>query len=214
MKSLLVFLSSCTALFAQPISVGIKGGVPLTDLIDTVSGSGTSVSTATKLYILGPTVELKLPGGFGVEADALYRRFNYSSTATLVDAVTNLRTTGNDWEFPLLVKKRFLPGPVHPFIGAGVAFSKLSGVKQSIESVLVPNRSAVTTSSNPAELKNDSSTGFVIGAGLDVRLLLLRITPEIRYTRWGAQHFNGIVAPGGSVNSNQSQAEFLVGFTF
>jgi hypothetical protein len=151
-KTLPLLLFGCTALLAQPLSFGVKGGVPLTDFVDTVSGPSASVSSATRRYIVGATVELKLPAGFGVEFDALYRRFDYNSTVTLLNVVS-ARTTGNDWEFPLLLKKRFLPGPVHPFIGAGVAFSKLSGVKQSIESVLFPNRSTITTSSN-----TDSST--------------------------------------------------------
>jgi len=41
--------------------------------------------------------------------------------------------------------------------------------------------------------------------------LVLHISPEIRYTRWGSSHFN---IPNGSAISNQNQAEFLVGFTF
>jgi hypothetical protein len=53
----------------------------------------------------------------------------------------------------------------------------------------------------------------VIGAGLDVHVLL-HIMPEIRYTRWGMDHFSGALAPAGSVNSNRNQAEFLLGITF
>jgi hypothetical protein len=40
---------------------------------------------------------------------------------------------------------------------------------------------------------------------------LIHITPEVRLTRWGAKHF---IDPTGMVNSQQNQAEFLVGFTF
>ena len=107
MRPLLVFLFGSTVLLAQPISVGIKGGVPLTDLIDTVSGTGANVNSETQRYIVGPTVELRLPAGFGVELDALFRRFNYTSSTTLAGAVANILTNGNEWEFPLLVKKRF-----------------------------------------------------------------------------------------------------------
>jgi hypothetical protein len=214
MRTFPLFLLGCTAVFAQPLSFGLKGGVPLTDFIDSVSGPRTSIGSATQRYIVGATVELKLPAGFGVEFDALYRHFNYNSVATFEDAVSNSETTGAAWEFPLLLKKRLLPGPVKPFLAAGVSFNKLSGLKQSVRSALFPGQSAVTTTNNPAELKNDYARGFVIGAGFEVRALLLRITPEIRYTRWGSQHFNGVVAPAGSVSSNQNQAEFLVGFTF
>jgi len=52
--------------------------------------------------------------------------------------------------------------------------------------------------------------GFVIGAGIDVHALVIHISPEIRYTRWASPHFN----LNGVINSNQNQAEFLVGITF
>jgi opacity protein-like surface antigen len=167
----------------------------------------------TNRYIVGPTIELRLPFGFGAEVDALYRHFSYNSTANLIDVVSTLRTTGNDWEFPILLKKRFAAGPVHPFVDAGVSFNKISGLSQSLSTLAFPNLRTTTSNSSPAELKNDFTAGFTMGGGLEIRLLLLRITPEIRYTRWGSQQFSGIF-PGGSLTSNQNQAEFLVGFTF
>ena len=50
-----------------------------------------------------------------------------------------------------------------------------------------------------------------MGAGIDVHALIIHIAPEIRYTRWGAQHF---LSSNGLLSSTQNQAEFLVGFTF
>jgi len=56
-----------------------------------------------------------------------------------------------------------------------------------------------------------SNHGFVIGGGVDIKLLLLRVSPEIRYTRWGqdaaVNSFPGAI-------SNVNQAEFLVGLSF
>jgi opacity protein-like surface antigen len=205
MKSILLFLTVSTALLAQPVSFGLKGGVPLTDFIDTVSGSKTSITTTTNRYIVGPTIELRLPAGFGVEADALYRHFNFSSTSNLVDAISTLTTTTGAWEFPILLKKRFLPGPVRPFVSAGVNFNKITGLSQTL-STLSGNPAS---GSNSAGLKDDFSSGFTMGGGVEVKALLLRITPEIRYTRWSTQHFNSVNA-----SSNLNQAEFLVGFTF
>ena len=92
-----------------------------------------------------------------------------------------------------------------PVIVPGLAANKISGVSQSIRS---------TVGLTAPELKNDVATGFVAGVGLDLRLLILRITPEIRYTRWGSNTFSSIFPPGGSLNSNQNQGEFLVGFSF
>ncbi len=223
MKLTLLLMFSSAAALAQPVSFGfgVKGGLPLTDFIDTVSGSRTTVSSVTNRYIVGPTVELRLPFGFGVEADALYRHFSYNSTASLVDVLSTLRTTSNDWEFPLLLKKRFRgAGPVRPFVDAGVSFNKITGLTQTVSNLVFPNRLTTTSNSNPAELKNDFTAGFTLGGGLEIHLLILRISPEIRYTRWGNQQFSGIFPAGvasgigASLTSNQNQAEFLVGFTF
>jgi hypothetical protein len=48
---------------------------------------------------------------------------------------------------------------------------------------------------------------------VELKALLLRITPEIRYTRWGTQQFNSVIS-NGSLRSKVNQAEFLVGITF
>jgi opacity protein-like surface antigen len=185
----------------------------MTDFLDTVSGSRTSINSTTNRYIVGPTLELRLPAGFGVEVDALYRHFSYNSSASLVDAISTLNTSGSAWEFPLLLKKRFMHGPIRPFLDAGVSFDKISGLSQTVQTVVFPNRTTTTTNSNPSELKNDFSSGFTIGGGVEVKALLLRVTPEVRYTRWGTQHFRSIISTG-SLGSNLNQAEFLVGITW
>jgi hypothetical protein len=46
---------------------------------------------------------------------------------------------------------------------------------------------------------------------VDVKVLVIHITPEVRFTRWGAKHF---IDPIGLLNSKQNQAEFLLGITF
>jgi opacity protein-like surface antigen len=213
MKSIFLFLFIPSALLAQPLSFGIKAGVPMTDFLDTVSGSRTSITTTTNRYIVGPTLELRLPAGFGVEVDALYRHFRYDSVSSLVDAVSTLNTSGGAWEFPLLLKKRLFHGPIRPFVDAGISFNKIAGLSQTVQTVVFPNRTTTATNSSPAELKDSSSSGFTMGGGVEIKALLLRVTPEIRYTRWSTQHFNATIF-NGSLSSNLNQAEFLLGFTF
>ena len=209
MKPIFLILFGSSLVLAQPISFGVKGGLPLTEFIDTVSGPSTNITQKTHVYIVGPTVELRLPAGFGIELDALYRRFSYNANSNLVTALLNTRTTGADWEFPLMLKKRFASGPVRPFLAAGASFSKLSDLKTTVFSA-----AQAITGDRPAELKHDSSIGFVAGAGIDIHALILHITPEVRYTRWGREHFNATIGPGGTLSSNRNQAEFLVGITF
>jgi len=79
-----------------------------------------------------------------------------------------------------------------------------------VKSVVATVTSSKTTSS-PAELANSTTRGYVLGGGVDVKVLKLHISPEVRLTRWGAKHF---IDPAGLVDSKQTQAEFMVGLTF
>jgi opacity protein-like surface antigen len=197
---------------AQPFSFGLRGGVPLTDLLDTASNPGLLFQSNTNRYIVGPSVELRLPFGLGVELDALYRHFDYTGSGNLVDEFVTSKTSAGDWEFPLLAKYRFPSKVVRPYVDGGIAWDTLMGLKQTVSNTFFPSGTVVTsTASNPPELNKNTTEGFVIGAGIDVHLLLIHISPEVRYTRWGAQHF---LSPNGGLSSNQNQAEFLVGITF
>jgi hypothetical protein len=211
MRSLVLLLFGAAAAFSQPFSLGVKAGVPLTDFLETVQSPRFGFNSNTKRYIVGPTAELRLPFGLGIEVDALYRRLNYEGSGNLVDVFSDRRTTGNAWEFPLLLKYRFPSRIVRPYVDAGVAFDTLTGLKQTVTNTIFPSRTTTTTSSgNPVELKNSTTAGFVIGAGIDVHVVL-HISPEIRYTRWGSQHFSDVI---GLLHSNQNQGEFLLGITF
>lgn len=211
MKPLFLLLMGASAVFSAPLSLGVKAGVPLTDFFSTVNSPNFGFNSNTKRYLAGPTVELHLPAGFSVELDALYRRFNYESSGSLIDVLTNNRTTGNAWEFPLLLKYNAGHGMVRPFVDGGVSFDTLSGLTQTVTNTIFPNgRTTTSATGNPAELQNSTTTGFVLGGGVDIHVLLLHISPEVRYTRWGSQHFQ----LNNFLQSSQNQAEFLVGFTF
>jgi len=211
MRPLFLLLLGATAAFSQPFSFGVKAGVPLTDFLSTVQSPNFGFNSNTKRYIVGPTVELRLPFGLGIELDALYRRLDYTSTSTGVDVFTSGSTTGNAWEFPVLAKYRFPSKVVRPYVAAGVAWDTLNGLTQTVTQTVFPTRTTTTTTSNPAELNQNTVMGFVTGAGVDVKVLLIHLSPEIRYTRWGAQHF---LSSNGGLSSNQNQAEFLLGITF
>jgi len=211
MRSLLLLLLGAVSAFSQPFSFGVKAGVPLTDFLSTVQGPNFGFNSTTNRYIVGPTVELRLPFGLGIELDALYRHLNYSGTSFGIDTLTSSSTTGGAWEFPLLAKYRFPSKVVRPYVDAGIAWDTLSGLTQTITTTVFPNHTFTMTSSTPQELNQNTTTGFVTGAGVDVHVFFLHLSPEIRYTRWGAQHF---LSSNGGLSSNQNQAEFLLGVTF
>jgi opacity protein-like surface antigen len=225
-----ILLAGAPLALGQPFSFGVKGGVPPTDFLSATDSGGLGYFTTTNRYIVGPEAELRLPFGFGVEFDALYRHLSYTNFRTGVDVLVNSSTTSGAWEFPLLAKYHFPTKIVRPYVAAGIAWDRLSGLTQTITQTVIPTGVTSTSrTSNPAELGDKTVTGFVAGFGVDLHLLFLDISPEIRYTRWGSQHFGtpvfAVIGPGvglvpvpsalpGTIQSNQSQTEFLVGFTF
>jgi hypothetical protein len=97
-----------------------------------------------------------------------------------------------------------------------VAWDRLQGLSASeteINGIWVNSgfHGSTTTrvSNDPPELRSKTSTGIVIGGGVDIHPLFLHISPEVRYTRWTSQHFASDV-----LSSNQNQVEFLLGITF
>ena len=207
MRLLFLLIAGAAGAFCQPFSFGVKAGVPLTDFLSATQSQNVSYFTTTNRYIAGVTAELHLPFGLGVEVDALYRHLNYQESSSTIAT----GTTASDFEFPLLGKYRVpMIKVVHPFVDAGMAFDSLAGVKQEITKVV--NFTGVATStSNPLELHNTTTRGFVVGGGIDIHFLIIHILPEIRYTRWGAQHFFDV---NGLLHSNVNQGEFLLGITF
>jgi hypothetical protein len=73
-----------------------------------------------------------------------------------------------------------------------------------------------------SSLSQLSGKGFTFGAGIEAKILKLRIAPVIRYTHWGSDSQGTGIAcagvcvaiPAAAPPSQQNQAEFLVGFSF
>jgi opacity protein-like surface antigen len=206
---LLLLVGAATA-YPQSIGFGLKGGVPFTDFTEAVSRGTFNFNDNTRRYIFGPTFEVRLPFGLAIEVDALYRRFNYNQFIGGTAGTTFVSTSGNAWEFPILAKYRFRKNALaRPFIAGGMSWDTLTGMTQAVRNAVATT--GVISSSRPNELNNRTTTGFVIGGGIDLKALFIHIEPEIRYTRWGAKHF---LDPNGGLSSNQNQAEFLVGISF
>jgi opacity protein-like surface antigen len=186
----LLVLVPTTLAFPQIASFGLKGGVPVTDAVKSESWKGLRYYPSSGRYVLGPTVELHLPARLSIELDALYRPVKYR--AEFGGAST--KASGSAWEFPLLLKARLSPGMVSPYVAAGMSFNRLSGLKEL------------------GELSKSSANGWVFGLGLEGHLALVRISPEVRYTKWRSENLRNTA--GGFGLSNLHQIEALVGITF
>jgi len=211
MRSLWLLVLFAAPVFAQlPFTAGIKAGVPLTDFLHATQSGTFNYSAPMQRYIVGGTVEVRLPFSLAVEFDALYRRLEYTGSGNLVDIFTTSKTTASRWEFPLLLKYRFHFPVVRPYVDGGVAWDTLTGLKQTVSEVS-PIPVASSSTSMPVELKQNTTAGVVFGVGVDIHAVFLHISPEFRFTRWTSAQISD---PAGLIHSNQNQAEFLVGFTF
>ena len=97
--------------FASTIP-GLQYGLPLTVFTTTSSGGGD--------YLVGGMVEARLPKHLSIEADGIYRPLNFRSSSSSIppgsgSAPSNTVLT---WEFPVLLKGRFVRIPVLPSAGA------------------------------------------------------------------------------------------------
>jgi hypothetical protein len=194
-----LFLLFLPAAFGQLFSAGIKIGAPLTDSFSDVTlpsavNLGGSIRTYSdaKKFVVGPQVELHLPFGFSINADGLYRplRLVTASAPTPIAAPGINSANYASWEVTPALRYRFLHTPiVKPFAEAGPSFRWVD---------------------TPLD-KNLSNRGFTLGAGVEVKLFKIRVTPELRFTRWGSDHNVSTLLP---LQSAQNQAEFLAGFSF
>jgi len=179
-RILLVCLLAGPIASAQTLSFGVKGGVPLANSLK-ITDRATYTSNKSPA-VLGPAFELRLPLGIGVEADLLYRRLQFATGSSV-------KTTGQAWEVPLLVKVR-APGVVlRPYVAAGFSLRRLAGM----------------------ELSNPLKTGPTLGGGLELGVPRVRFSAEIRYTRWGSSSFKAAL---GGLATQLNQADLLLGIMF
>jgi hypothetical protein len=159
-------------------------------------------------------VELRLPYGFSIECDALYKRLGFGETTKMSGLIfTYTNASANSWEFPLLAKYR-LPSvaAARPYFSAGPSFRARSGVSVSSTRVLYFGGGTVTGplhTSNDIHFDNRSNLGFTIGFGIAARLKFLYLAPEARYTRWKPDRQTDPF-----LHSYQNQVELLLGITF
>jgi opacity protein-like surface antigen len=187
-----LFFASIAA--AQSVGVGVKGGVPFSDVLESSRTFTLQTFKAnTNRFTVGPMLDIRLPFGFGMEFDALYKRFDQTGDSINGGTVAK---TGSSWEFPLLGKYRFGSSAAKPYVEAGISFNRLSGY-------LTPFKTLPSPPSDQPE-GSTTRTGFAVGAGIELKLPIVRISPGIRFSHWGDQLF---------VPSTNA-ADFLIGLSF
>lgn len=183
LRKILVFSAFAgAAASAQNIGYGVRGGTPLSDFLHAESKTGALVNVVKGRgnVILGPMVEVRLPFGLGIEANALYRRWDAKGVLNSGSAST--------WEFPIYAKLRAPGVIIHPYAGAGMNFQRLGDLGKFLGGASV----------------DSSRRGFLGAGGLEFKVPHVRISPELRFTRWNAS---------GPLRSS-NQVDFLIGLSF
>ncbi len=205
MRTFSLFLALPLLASAQSLSVGILGGAPFQDVVKNATTTGiTSVAKSTN-FTVGPAIQVNLPANFRIEVDVLFRPYTFGlalplgiSPAPGVPAsARSVDVSAKQWRFPLLAQYRLGKSRVQPFIEGGLSFDHLSGLTAAVKS---------TITSGPGQLLHQDNASIVLGAGLDVKIPLIRVSGEFRFTRPTVSNFANI--------SNLNQAEVLVGVHF
>ncbi|HYW41826.1 MAG TPA: outer membrane beta-barrel protein [Bryobacteraceae bacterium] len=196
--SLLLIVISGPAAFAQAVSFGVTGGVPLLDRA--------VPNDESSPYLVGPAIEVHLRASFAIEVDAIYQRVGHSIAgegSAGVDFVSYLdRWRGNAWEFPVLGKYYFHAHAAwQPFVAAGLAARWLSRQEDLTE------LSDVSGTPQPLTFHYSGwriTGGVVAAAGIRFGTGRVAWLPEFRYTRWG----------GSGTLTRPNEAGFLMGIRF
>lgn len=180
------------ALVAQPLYVGVKGGLLLTPSSESSRATGRQGQTDTQLelrrYSVGPSLEVALPARWRIETGLLYRSFEAHQVNLLGDAFRTF-TSLNDkrWEIPLALRREFSPGSVRPFASGGGVWTRCV---RDIEVLTADNLSQPPIQTMGKWSETDNLFGWTGSAGVRFRAPMgLKITPEVRYTRWTAKRW-------------------------
>jgi len=212
-----LLLAAVPGALAQHISVGIKAGVPLTDVVE-AGHPELGFEAQTKRYTIGPVVDIGLPLGFGIEIGAMYKRFDQKSmtitrtgyvdlgeASYFIEQRAGISAGGHSWEVPVAVQYRFFKSAIRPYVEGGVSFNHLSNVydfQTASFSSPIPRQLPFTIA--PKRSSFDRAGGL-LGLGVDLKLRKIHVTPGFRYTHYNDTRYWLPAA---------TSVDFLVGFTF
>lgn len=179
------------------IGYGVTGAVAITDRFSVVVGAYLRKIGYTLDTTITTTTETSLNGVLTSTS---------SSTSTHEDTRARL------YDIPVMVrfysKGRHVPGP-RWFIEGGGAYRDATNIRTSISATDV-NGNLTCCTDVPTTPAHRTSPGAVVGAGFQVTDPVgIRVIPEVRYTRWFQQTFDGVTT---HTQRNQIEAALTLSF--
>jgi hypothetical protein len=179
----------------------------------------------------GVTFHAGLFKNFSLDLDLVHRRAGYNfseaivggtttgaGTTTTITNITYEITNATFWDVPLLLEYKTRHRWYYEGGGALRHVSDLRSWRfQRASSAVTTTSSGAVTTTNTDTCCNESPAaarhnieGVVVGSGVHFRDAFgIKVTPEIRYTRWLGNTF-----AEGPVRSNRNQIEILFGIAF
>src|SRR5581483_8677876 len=198
LKPVLLLLALATAADAQPVSFGVKAGVPITE--------PTFPPDESPRYVIGPMIEVRLPAGFALEASALYQRLLSDAIYPGVFTIAALtgQTRANSWEFPVVGKYYFLRHRSwQPYVGTGWSLRTVTIHSRGSQTITDAN-GVTNTFPFKTDQRLNTDVGVVAAAGVRMHAGRLAVLPEFRYTYWGSH--NNLI--------RRDDVKFLLGLSF
>ena len=184
-------------------------GVPVTSMFSSYPITAldypvryTPFSSAVPSYEIGPYAVFHLSGHFGFEVGALFRPGEIAYEQPLNQSYAH--THFDTWQFPFLFQYAATRRRVRPFIEAGAALRHLSGVQSTLYGATYSS-----TTNQSDFLRNWSSWGGVAGGGILLKAGPLEFRPQVRYTRWWNESFDGV-----GLTNNLNEAAVMLGIGF
>jgi hypothetical protein len=167
--------------------------------------------------LVGPAFEVWVPW-VAIEVSALRKRFGYYSEGRAMSPSSGFyedRTTtmsARSWEFPMVARRSmFTRGKVSIDASLGYVFRTTTATSEfhgtRVRSFFEPTPVSFSGTERPLEFQEERSHGATVGAGLTFKRGLLKIKPELRYTRWNNEPFKS----GPQFRSNRNTLDLTVG---
>ena len=194
---------------AQPISVGVRGGIHVIDWFKplqegpTVEGSAKSSRGA-----VGPFVSVKLPARLALQAEALRRNYGFQRSAGRLGFFSSHEESGSAWDIPALLVWRpdYQENGWQPYAGAGPALRYIIAdyVDINRRPQLFPTDPPASETRIPGS-RSSKQGGAMATAGMERRVGPIVVSAELRYAYWIASRFTG------DIGSNRNQLSVLFG---
>src|SRR5262245_23752027 len=241
-----IIVAACLALGAadhllaqQPVSLGIKTGVPITSLMQTSGaivsqGSSFPFPTQKPNYAIGPVLEIRLPSRYSLEVGVMYKGIEqHARDLTLTDLIicTDPPICENDhatyqtkvvskvarsWEFPVAIQYHFALRSLKPYVEGGYSYNHISGAFSKAAGAFYNPQAPLPEHLMRPNPSPRNRGGFLFGGGVEMNLPLFRVSPGVRYARYdiveklGPQQFGPFVSQ--TMAESPSAFDFVLGF--